>query len=60
VLIGRLAIIGATMVKDIVRLKEKYQALRKTAEYVDIGQVVNDLYYLIQTIQIKCSRKGDR
>jgi hypothetical protein len=48
------------MIKDIREVKEKYDALRRNAEYVDIGQVINDLYQLMQTARLKRIPKKER
>lgn len=41
------------MIKEIKKVQDKYQQMMKTSEYVSIGQVVNDLYQLIQEARIK-------
>jgi len=48
------------MFNELKKLQEKYQLMKEHAEYVDIGQVVNDLYYTIQHEQLRRDiRRGE-
>ena len=46
------------MIKEIMVLKKKYQEIAKHSEYVSVGEVVNDLYNLMQDIRLKRVPKG--
>jgi hypothetical protein len=48
------------MIKELKAVKKKYEQLQRTSEYVDIGQVVNDLYYLIQDQRLKRIPRDER
>ena len=48
------------MIKDIKRVKKKYEQMRKTAEYVDIGQVIGDLHQLIMECRLRRIPKSER
>ena len=48
------------MLTEIKELQEKYRRLSKTAEYVAIGDVIADLYYLMRECRLKRIPKRDR
>ena len=48
------------MIKELKRILNKYMEMRKNSEYVSIEEVVNDLYYLIQSQRIKRLPKSER
>ena len=48
------------MVTEIKAVLEKYQRIQKTSEYISIGEVVNDLYHLLQDARLKRLPKHKR
>jgi len=48
------------MIKEIRKLRDKYEKISKNSEYVSIGGVLNDLYQLEQEARLKRIPKNER
>ena len=48
------------MIKELKVMQKKYQEMSKGSEYVSLGQVVNDLHYLIVEARLKRLPKNER
>jgi len=48
------------MIKELQKFMNKYKRMAKNSEYVSIGQVVNDLHYLMQEARIRRLPKSER
>ncbi len=48
------------MIRELTKFLEKYKDMSKRSEYVSVGQVVNDLHYLVQEARLKRLPKNER
>lgn len=48
------------MIKDIKRLQKKYENISKHSEYVNIAEVLSDLYHLLCGARLKRISKDER